>query len=170
VAVLAVLAAIVGFTHLLAGLDNPALARLITTLLERPYTSRQATYDRCPQLVGIGSVGTSALGVAANTLRVLSQDQGGVQVDHHPPLPSSFPAARPEWTGHVTWQAPTSARTHTWNLGKAVLLGRERLHEPVFVYIPRAAGPVVPGGSHSARRPPASPAKRLGGGSVSSGE
>ena len=43
--VMAVLAAIVGFTHLLAGFDNPTLVRLVGTLLDRPYTSRQATYD-----------------------------------------------------------------------------------------------------------------------------
>jgi hypothetical protein len=43
--VMAVMAAIVGFTHLLAGFDNPALVRLVTTLLDQPYTSRQATYD-----------------------------------------------------------------------------------------------------------------------------
>jgi hypothetical protein len=43
--VMAVLSAIVGFTHLLAGFDNPALVRAVTTLLGRPYTSHQATYD-----------------------------------------------------------------------------------------------------------------------------
>jgi hypothetical protein len=43
--VVAVMAAIVGFTHLLAGFDNPTLVRLVGTLLDRPYTSRQATYD-----------------------------------------------------------------------------------------------------------------------------
>jgi hypothetical protein len=43
--VVAVLAAIVGFTHLLAGFDNPTLVRQVTTLLDAPYTSRQATYD-----------------------------------------------------------------------------------------------------------------------------
>ena len=43
--VVAVMAAIVGFTHLLAGFDNPTLVRLISTLLDAPYTSRQATYD-----------------------------------------------------------------------------------------------------------------------------
>jgi hypothetical protein len=42
---MAVLAAVVGFTHLLAGFDNPALVRAVTTLLGCPYTSRQATYD-----------------------------------------------------------------------------------------------------------------------------
>ena len=42
---MAVMAAIVGFTHLLAGFDNPALVRRVGTLLGRPYTSRQATYD-----------------------------------------------------------------------------------------------------------------------------
>ena len=42
---MAVMAAIVGFTHLLAGFDNPTLVRLVGTLLDRPYTSRQATYD-----------------------------------------------------------------------------------------------------------------------------
>ena len=43
--VMAVLAAVIGFTHLLAGFDNPALVRAVTTLLGRSYTSRQATYD-----------------------------------------------------------------------------------------------------------------------------
>ena len=43
--VMAVLAAVVGFTHLLAGFDNPALVRAVTTLLGCPYTRRQATYD-----------------------------------------------------------------------------------------------------------------------------
>ena len=43
--VMAVLAAIVGFTHLLAGFDNPTLVRLVRTLLDGPYTNRQATYD-----------------------------------------------------------------------------------------------------------------------------
>ncbi len=42
---MAVMAAIVGFTHLLAGFDNPTLVRLVSTLLDQPYTSRQATYD-----------------------------------------------------------------------------------------------------------------------------
>jgi hypothetical protein len=40
-----VMAAIVGFTHLLAEFDTPTLVRLVGTLLDRPYTSRQATYD-----------------------------------------------------------------------------------------------------------------------------
>jgi hypothetical protein len=43
--VVAVLAAIVGFTHLLAGFDNPTLVRQVATLLDSPYSSRQATYD-----------------------------------------------------------------------------------------------------------------------------
>ena len=43
--VMAVMAAIVGFTHLLAGFDNPTLVRLVGTILDLPYTSRQATYD-----------------------------------------------------------------------------------------------------------------------------
>ena len=43
--VMAVMAATVGSTHLLAGFDNPALVGAVGTLLGRPYTSRQATYD-----------------------------------------------------------------------------------------------------------------------------
>jgi hypothetical protein len=43
--VMAVLAALVGFTHLLAGFDNRTLVRLVTAQLQVPYTSRQATYD-----------------------------------------------------------------------------------------------------------------------------
>ena len=43
--VMAVLAAVVGFTHLLAGFDNPALVRAVTALLGCSYTSKQATYD-----------------------------------------------------------------------------------------------------------------------------
>jgi hypothetical protein len=43
--VMAVLAAIVGFAHLVAGFDNRQLTDLVATLLDQPYTSRQATYD-----------------------------------------------------------------------------------------------------------------------------
>ena len=43
--VMAVLAATVGFTHLLAGFDNRALADRVAALLDQPYTSRQASYD-----------------------------------------------------------------------------------------------------------------------------
>jgi hypothetical protein len=42
---MAVMAAIIGFSHLLAGFDNAALVQLAGTSLDRPYTSRQATYD-----------------------------------------------------------------------------------------------------------------------------
>lgn len=43
--VMAVMAAVVGFTHLLAGFDNPTLVRAVGTVLSCSYTSRQATYD-----------------------------------------------------------------------------------------------------------------------------
>jgi hypothetical protein len=43
--VMALMAAIVGFCHLLAGFDNRTLTELMGTLLDSPYTSRQATYD-----------------------------------------------------------------------------------------------------------------------------
>jgi hypothetical protein len=43
--VMAVLAAVVGFTHVLAGFDNPTLVQLVTAQLDGPYTSRHATYD-----------------------------------------------------------------------------------------------------------------------------
>jgi predicted MarR family transcription regulator len=42
---MAVLAAIIGFTHLLAGFDNPTLVGLVSAQLQQPHTSRQATYD-----------------------------------------------------------------------------------------------------------------------------
>ena len=42
---MALMTAIVGFTHLLAGFDNSTLVRLVGTILDWPYTSRQATYD-----------------------------------------------------------------------------------------------------------------------------
>jgi predicted MarR family transcription regulator len=42
---MAVLAAVVGFAHLLAGFTNRQLTDLVSTLLDGPYTSRQATYD-----------------------------------------------------------------------------------------------------------------------------
>ena len=42
---MAVLAAVVGFVHLVAGFDNRGLATQVTALLDRPYGSRQATYD-----------------------------------------------------------------------------------------------------------------------------
>jgi hypothetical protein len=43
--VMAVMAAVVGFAHLVAGFDNRQLTGLVATLLDAPYTSRQATYD-----------------------------------------------------------------------------------------------------------------------------
>jgi hypothetical protein len=43
--VMAVMAAIVGFTHLIVGFTNRQLTDLVATLLGGPYTSRQATYD-----------------------------------------------------------------------------------------------------------------------------
>lgn len=42
---MAVMAAIVGYPHLVAGFDNRQLTPLVSTLLDAPYTSRNATYD-----------------------------------------------------------------------------------------------------------------------------
>jgi hypothetical protein len=43
--VMAVLAAVLRFTHLIAGFDNRCLTQLASALLGTPYTSRHATYD-----------------------------------------------------------------------------------------------------------------------------
>jgi len=43
--VTALLSAIVGFGHLVAGFDNRTLTELMTSLLDHGYTTRQATYD-----------------------------------------------------------------------------------------------------------------------------
>jgi hypothetical protein len=43
--VMAVMAAAVGFGHLVAGFNNRQLTELVATLLDGPYTARQATYD-----------------------------------------------------------------------------------------------------------------------------
>jgi hypothetical protein len=43
--VMAVLAATVRFTHLIAGFDNRSLTELVSALTGAPYTSRHATYD-----------------------------------------------------------------------------------------------------------------------------
>lgn len=43
--VMALLAALVGFTHVIAGFTNATLTALMTSLLDDGYTSRQATYD-----------------------------------------------------------------------------------------------------------------------------
>ena len=43
--VMALMAAIVGFAHLITGFDNKTVTGLMTTLLDQPYTARQATYD-----------------------------------------------------------------------------------------------------------------------------
>jgi hypothetical protein len=43
--VMAVLAATLRFTHLIAGFDNRCLTELVSALLGAPYTSRHATYD-----------------------------------------------------------------------------------------------------------------------------
>ena len=42
---MALLAAIVGFGHLIAGFTNRGLRDRMSALLDAPYTSRQATYD-----------------------------------------------------------------------------------------------------------------------------
>jgi hypothetical protein len=43
--VMALLTAVVGFTHLTAAFDNRQLTGLVGVLLDQPYTSRHATYD-----------------------------------------------------------------------------------------------------------------------------
>jgi len=43
--VMALMAALVGFCHLLPGFDNRTLTHLMGTLLDAPYTGRHATYD-----------------------------------------------------------------------------------------------------------------------------
>ena len=43
--VMAILAALVGFAHLLADFANRQLVELVAALLDAPYTARQATYD-----------------------------------------------------------------------------------------------------------------------------
>jgi hypothetical protein len=40
---MALMAAIVGFCHLLAGFDNQSVTGLMATLLDSAYTARQAT-------------------------------------------------------------------------------------------------------------------------------
>jgi hypothetical protein len=42
---MALLAALVHFSYILAGLTNPHLVQLMASLWDQPYTSRQATYD-----------------------------------------------------------------------------------------------------------------------------
>jgi hypothetical protein len=43
--VMALMAAIIGFSHLLTGFNNRTLTSLMATLLDAPYTGRHATYD-----------------------------------------------------------------------------------------------------------------------------
>jgi hypothetical protein len=43
--VMAVMSATVGFGHLLAGFNNRRLTELAGTLMDQPYSARQATYD-----------------------------------------------------------------------------------------------------------------------------
>jgi len=42
---MALLAALVGFSHVLVGFQNRQLVSLVASLLDRPYGHRQATYD-----------------------------------------------------------------------------------------------------------------------------
>lgn len=42
---MAVMSATAGFGHLITGFDNRQLTELVATLLDTPYTARQATYD-----------------------------------------------------------------------------------------------------------------------------
>ena len=39
------LVTVVGYAHLVAGFDNRQLTTLVSTVLDAPYTSRQAKYD-----------------------------------------------------------------------------------------------------------------------------
>lgn len=39
------MAAVVGFAHLLTGFDNKTVTGLMATLLDQPYSTKQATYD-----------------------------------------------------------------------------------------------------------------------------
>jgi hypothetical protein len=43
--VMALMAAIVGFAHLITGFDNKTVTGLMVALLDQPYTARQTTYD-----------------------------------------------------------------------------------------------------------------------------
>jgi hypothetical protein len=43
--VMALMAATIGFSHLIAGFDNPGLVERVAGLTDAPYTARQATYD-----------------------------------------------------------------------------------------------------------------------------
>jgi hypothetical protein len=43
--VMALMSAVVGFGHLVAGFNNGQLTELVATLIDSPYTARQATYD-----------------------------------------------------------------------------------------------------------------------------
>lgn len=53
--VTALMSAIVGFGHLVAGFNNRTLTDLMANLLDTPYTNRQATYDlrrlRCKNII-----------------------------------------------------------------------------------------------------------------------
>jgi hypothetical protein len=42
---MALMAAIVGYAHLITDAENKTVTGLMTTLLDQPYTARQATYD-----------------------------------------------------------------------------------------------------------------------------
>ena len=42
---MALMAAIVGFAHLITGFDNKTLTGLMASLLDQAYTTKQATYD-----------------------------------------------------------------------------------------------------------------------------
>lgn len=43
--VMALMAAVVGFAHLITGFDNKTVTALMTSLLDQSYTTKQATYD-----------------------------------------------------------------------------------------------------------------------------
>ena len=106
---MAVMAAVVGFTHLLAGFDNPTLARLVATLLDQPYTSRQATYDlrrlkRKGLIVRLSGHHRYQLTPLGRRVAVLFTKTYGRS--WHPDLPPLTHAYLRMWSDEARWPLP----------------------------------------------------------------
>ena len=108
------LAAIVGFTHLLAGFDNPTLVRLVAALLDQPYTSRQATYDlrrlkRKGLIVRLSGHHRYQLTPLGRRVAVLfTKTYGRVRGPVLPPLTHAYLR---NWFDEVRWPSPGANST-----------------------------------------------------------
>jgi hypothetical protein len=115
--VMAVLAALVGFCHLLVGFTNHQLTELVGALLDTGYGSRQATYDlrrllRKGLIVRIPGTHRYLLTPLGRRMAVLFTKPTAASL--LPGWPSWTRPCQPSWPGEHHWRLPGVASTRPW--------------------------------------------------------